>query len=120
MSVSPVPSELDTGVGGAPIRMAGPGRPPRRAALAHQCRSCRQPWALHMVQGPAGQLILCRYCGAPRGVQPCEEEFVEALAGVLDMVATRPLPVGRGVAGEWFDRTIRRGPSSSSRSARSP
>lgn len=80
MSISPVPSLLDTGVAAVPTRTAGPGRPRRRAALAHQCWSCRQPWALHMVQGPAGQLILCRYCGAPRGVQPREEEPVEALA----------------------------------------
>lgn len=39
----------------------------RRAALAHQCASCKQFWALHLVHGRGGQLILCRYCGAIRG-----------------------------------------------------
>jgi len=33
----------------------------RRKALAHQCRSCNHLWALHLVYGSGGQLILCRY-----------------------------------------------------------
>ena len=38
----------------------------RNRALAHQCRSCRRLWALHLVEHPAGAVIVCRYCSAVR------------------------------------------------------
>ncbi len=45
----------------------------RRAALAHQCRSCQRFWALRLIHGAGGQLIVCRFCGAPRGAQSDDE-----------------------------------------------
>lgn len=60
----------------------------RRAALAHQCPSCRQVWALHVVHGAAGQLVLCRYCGTPRGA-------LLAPGGRADGAAGRPLHLDR-------------------------
>lgn len=38
----------------------------RNRALAHQCQSCRRLWALHLVEHPAGAVIVCRYCSAVR------------------------------------------------------
>lgn len=54
----------------------------RRAALAHQCRSCRRHWALGLERGANGWLILCRYCGAPRAAQPPEQTPTAATADV--------------------------------------
>jgi RNase P subunit RPR2 len=36
----------------------------RRRALAHQCLTCRRHWALRLVEHPAGNVVLCRHCGA--------------------------------------------------------
>lgn len=60
----------------------------RRAALAHQCRSCRQLWALRREPGADGWLISCRYCGTPRAAQPREEALLQTTADVLDEAAT--------------------------------
>ncbi len=42
----------------------------RRAALAHQCRKCRRMWALRLVEGTFGHLVVCGYCGSARGAGP--------------------------------------------------
>jgi len=41
-----------------------------KRALAHQCPTCRRPWALHLVDHPAGKVVLCRYCRAVRKAIP--------------------------------------------------
>jgi hypothetical protein len=41
--------------------------PPTRA-LAHRCPTCRRDWALRLVEHPAGDVLLCRYCRAVRRV----------------------------------------------------
>lgn len=55
----------------------------RRKALAHQCRSCNHLWALHLVYGSGGQLILCRNCGAPRAAQSDEEALPDTTADAV-------------------------------------
>jgi hypothetical protein len=52
---------------GRPVSHA---RRPRRRALAHQCTSCGQYWAMEVVQHPSGTVVLCRHCGALRSVSP--------------------------------------------------
>jgi ribosomal protein S27E len=37
--------------------------PRRRRVLAHQCRQCRQHWAMQAVHHPSGTAVLCRHCG---------------------------------------------------------
>jgi hypothetical protein len=38
----------------------------RKAALAHRCPSCLQPWALKLAMTPAGRIVVCRYCETER------------------------------------------------------
>jgi hypothetical protein len=65
----------------------------RRTALAHQCRSCRQLWALRREPSADGWLIFCRYCGAPRAAQASEQALLQTTADVLDK-ADMNIPAG--------------------------
>ncbi len=38
----------------------------RRSTRAHQCPTCRQFWALRLIDHPAGFVLKCRYCGYVR------------------------------------------------------
>ena len=38
----------------------------RRRRVAHQCGACRKHWALQLVEGSAGSVIRCRFCGTVR------------------------------------------------------
>lgn len=37
-----------------------------RRLRAHQCTTCRTPWALRVVDHPAGRVVLCVHCGTVR------------------------------------------------------
>lgn len=84
----PRPPLLGADSGTVLTQAIGPVQQRRRAALAHQCRSCRQLWALRLDRDPSGWLIFCRYCGAPRAAQPDEEALLDTGADVIDKADT--------------------------------
>jgi len=45
-----------------------------RRALAHQCRACHRPWALRVIDHPAGKVVVCRFCSTVRGHLPTETQ----------------------------------------------
>lgn len=61
------------------MRAPRSARQQRLRALAHQCPACRRHWALRLVEHPAGNVIVCRFCGTPRNA--------EVVGAVLDELA---------------------------------
>lgn len=43
-----------------------------RRLRAHQCTTCQTPWALRVIDHPAGKVVLCVHCGTVRSSKRAE------------------------------------------------